>query len=52
MLTSSCIIYYPMGSILSSYGLIKYKYFFINKIKTQDDDINIKITDEDYFFIK
>lgn len=51
-MNSSCIIYYPIGSIWSSYGLIKCKYFFINKIITQDDDINIKITDEDYFFVK
>ena len=52
MLTSSCIIYYPMCSIWSSYGLIKYKYFFINKIKNLDVDINSKIiTEEDYIFV-
>lgn len=52
MRNSSCIIYYPLCSIWSSYSLIKSTYFFINKIKTQDDVINIKITNEDYFFIK
>lgn len=53
MVNSSCIIYYPLCSIWSSYGLIKCKYFFIKKIKSQEDDLfNIKITDEDYFFVK
>ena len=52
MFTSSCIIYYPMCSIWSSYGLIKHKYFFIKKMKNLDIDINSKIiTEEDYIFI-
>ena len=52
MLTSSCIIYYPIGSIWSSYGLIKYKYVFIKKIKNLNIDINTKIiTEEDYIFV-
>jgi len=56
MLTSSCIIYYPMGSIWSSYGLIKYKYVFIKKIEHRDLDLDLDInskiiTEEDYIFI-
>lgn len=52
MLTSSCIIYYPIGSLWSSYSLIKYKYVFIKKIKNPDLDINSKIiTEEDYIFV-
>lgn len=52
MFNSSCIIYYPIGSIWSSYGLIKYKYFFIKKIENPDVSINSKIiTEEDYIFV-
>jgi hypothetical protein len=52
MLTSSCIIYYPIGSLWSSYGLIKYKYVFIKKIKNPDVGNNSKIiTEDDYVFV-
>ena len=44
-----CVILYPISSILSSFGLIKYKYFFLKSIHTCDC-IQLKIIN-DYYVI-
>jgi len=49
---ASCIIYYPMSLIWSSYGVVKYKCFSLpNKTLKKQDDIELKIIEEDYIIL-